>query len=454
MAISKIITPTQMSLAQELALINSQNRVTQIQHGYDPTIGDFWKNFIDPALPDSNVVIEWFRLLSDYVDQDDAVFALRCYGNWKSYKTKDDYTLRRGFYNLTDKNYSFFYTDNFFAAYFAKMALDNYVPTLSEFKSMMLSREFPARYGLSAATERARAAYSIDGKKGRDPGFQTNGYKIAHVVDSGKRIFYNGQETTIGQICDNYCNRGDYYDWTLHSDSFGDFYARDLKMDPAARELLVAHFLRFACPMNYIFTPKKDCHVLGVKVPMNDIAECVELQQYAMHEFHARYGKDYDDFLNRIMLPPSLQLSALPLATVLGAKTIDIEYDYKIRSSTATTTVPGKHLVHPFKLFLGTVINRKGKPYSPSVIHSFFYSLQDSLFKQILVNHGLPSDIFQCTDITKLKSVYDEIKKKTTNEALQLFAKRHGACTSALRNYADYLRKNSLATNDFGQSFN
>lgn len=454
MAISKITTPTQLSLAQELASINSQNKVTQIQPGNDQTIDDFWKNFVDPALPDPNTVIKWFKLLSDYVDQNDAVFAIRCYGNWASYKTKDDYTLRRGFYNLTDKNYSFFYTDNFFAAYFAKMAVDNFVPTLSEFKTMMMSREFPARFGRSAAVERDRAAYSIDGKKGGDPAFNTNGYKIAHVVDSGKRIFSNGLQTTIGQICYNYCDRGDYNDWKMHHDGYGIFYARDLEMDPAARELLVAHFLRFTCPMNYVFTPKKDCQILGVQVPMNDIAECVEFQQYAMHKFRARYGTDYDVFLNRIMLPPSLTLQSIPPVASLGTKTIDIEYGYKVRSGMTTAKTSRPHYVHPFKSFLGTVINSKGTHYSPSVINSFFYSLQDSLFKQILNNHVLPSDIFLCTDITKLKSVYDEIKQRTTIIATQVFAKRHGACTSALRNYSDYLRKNSLATNDKGQAFN
>ncbi len=340
MAIPVKSTPTKMSLAQELASIDNQNRITQIQQGSAPTIDVFWREFIEPSLPDKDAVLKWFKLLSDYVDQDDAVFGLRCYGNWESYKIKDDYTLRRGFYNLTDKGYSFFYTDNFFAAYFAKMAVDNYVPTLSEFNAMMQSREFPARFGRSAAVERARAAYSINGMKGKNPGFNTNGYKIAHVVDSGKRIFSNGMETTIGQICDRYCDRGDYYDWTLHNDSFGDFYARDLKMAPDARELFVAHFLRFACPMNYVFTPKKACHALGVKVYMNDIAECDELQQYAMQQLHIRYGKDYEDFLNRILLPPYLDLKSLSSVAALGAKTIDINYGYTIKKNSSSTAKP------------------------------------------------------------------------------------------------------------------
>ena len=108
MAIPVKSTPTKMSLAQELASIDNQNRITQIQQGSAPTIDVFWREFIEPSLPDKDAVLKWFKLLSDYVDQDDAVFGLRCYGNWESYKIKDDYTLRRGFYNLTDKGYSFF----------------------------------------------------------------------------------------------------------------------------------------------------------------------------------------------------------------------------------------------------------------------------------------------------------------------------------------------------------
>lgn len=467
MAIPVLLTPTQMPLSQELASINSQNRVSQIQSGSDKTIDAFWTSFIEPALPDKNAVVKWFELLSDYVDQDDAVFALRCYGNWESYQAKDDYTLRRGFYNLTDKDYSFFYTDNFFAAYFAKMAVDNFVPTLSEFKTMMQSREFPARFGRSTAVERTKAAYSIDGRKGKNPGFTSNGYKIAHIVDSGKRIYSKGLETTMGQVCDKYCDRGDYNDWTLRNDGYGDFYARDLKMDPDAREFFVAHFLRFVCPMNYLFTPKKDCHVLGVKVYMDDIAECDELQQYAMQQFHLRYGKVYEDFLNRIMLPPDLDLKSLPSIATLGTNTIDISYGYRIKSNTGLATktkvktnsnnnktknvilmprINSRSILKTlrgmrtlpatvkltnkanFKDFLDTKTD-----VSRDAANTYLSSIGCDKINALLRKHSLPQDIYKCEDLYNLVDVLDElVNKKNTDEAKEALENGGGACSPAL----------------------
>ena len=429
MAIPIKSTPTQMSLVQELASIDNQNRITQIQQGSAPTIDVFWREFIEPSLPDKDAVFKWFKLLSDYVDQDDAVFALRCYGNWESYKIKDDYTLRRGFYNLTDNDYSFFYTDNFFAAYFAKMAVDNYVPTLSEFNTMMKSREFPARFGRSAAFERSKAAYSIDGRNGKNPGFTTNGYKIAHVLDSGKRIFSDGLETTIWQICDRYCARGNYNDWTMHNDVFGDFYARDLAIDPSAKAFLIAHFLRFVCPMNYVFTPGKNHHVLGVKVRMNDIAESEELQQYAMLKFHERFGTVYEDYLSRILLPPAFELSNLPSINHLANKIINIQYGKNMKKtisknstsvsskgSTSKTTSSSKiiprSILSKLKQLAGTLPNPNTttitdrdtfesylKNNCPAIktessCEGYLYSLETAKFNTLLTNHNQNQNIY------------------------------------------------------------
>ncbi len=485
MAIPVKSTPTQMSLAQELASIDNQNRITQIQQGSAPTIDVFWRDFIEPSLPDKGAIIKWFKLLNDYVDQDDAVFALRCYGNWESYKIKDDYTLRRGFYNLTDDDYSFFYTDNFFAAYFAKMAVDNYVPTLSEFNAMMKSREFPARFGRSAAVERSKAAYSIDGRKGKNPGFTTNGYKIAHIVDSGKRIFSDGLETTIGQICDRYCVRGNYNDWTPHNDSFGDFYARDLAIDPSAKAFLIAHFLRFVCPMNYIFTPGKNHHVLGVKVRMNDIAESEEIQQYAMLKFHERFGTVYEDYLSRLLLPPAFELSNLPSINHLANKVINIQYGKNIKKTTPknSTSVSSKSLtpkttssskINPRSILSMLKSKQLAKTLpSPKTItqtdrdmfesylkkccpaiktevsrNEYLYSLETAKFNKLLTNHNQKHnqkhnqniDVYNCNNINILIDVLDDlVNKEGSTDIDDALSVGNKACRSALCYFLKHL---------------
>lgn len=464
-----------MPLTKKLQTLNVP-ALKQVTYGNAKTIAVFWDRFVAPLLPDSKVVKDWFNLLNKFVDDTDAVLAIRCYFSWKHPKLKDSDTLRRGFYNLTDKDYTFFYTDNFFAAYFAKMAIDGYVPSYNDFKQCLVSREFPARFGPSSSLERDKAAYSIDGKKGKDPGFCANGYKIAHIVDAGKDFCVAGQTMTIGEICEKYCDRGDYTDWVLHNDQVGDFYARDLQMDKAAKDLLIAHFLRFACPMNYILTPGRYHHLLGVKIKYNDIAECKEIQQYAMHKFYAIYGQDYEDFLKRILLPSSLLLTNLPSEKALGKKNIDITFDYKIKQTSTSVKIiksikkqsNKKNMLieqskdkNDLRDRLNAFVNRPNafvsplKIVSPKAHENFLYKnmidrsawqyfnwldpfkhpeLDDLLFK-----HGIKGSIYTCTDLKQIAAMFDDLVDNISQEAQK--ANKHQNMVSAVRHFIEHLLK-------------
>lgn len=315
-----------MNLTDKLSTLNKPD-LPILKSGKNDKISDFWNDFIVPLLPDKNVVVEMYQLLLKYINDKDAVFAIRCFGSWPN-KLHDNKELRRGFYNKTDSDYSFFYTDNFYAAYFCKMAIDGYVPDYDEFKHAMISRKFPARFGRSTKEERDRAAYSIDGSKGKDPLFTRNGYKIAHVFNAGKDYEINGENLTINNICSKYFPRGNYNDWNIEHDSYGQFYVRNLSIsDPVALEILKAHFLRFVCPLNYVLTPGGKHHNTITKVPQNDIAECPELQQYAVEQFNKIYGDVYRDFLSRIMI------STLPTINNPGDYYIGITYGYNIGSN-------------------------------------------------------------------------------------------------------------------------
>lgn len=283
-----------MSLEQKLQTICNP-RIPSITRGHAETIAEFWEQFVQPKLLSKTVVKKWWNFLKKYVDDDDSVLAIRTYGNGADW----DRDLRRGFYNLTNSGHNFFYTDNFFTAYFFKMAVDDYLPKYDEFKMLMSSRKFPARFGRSCASERDRAAFSLNGK---DPGFATAGYKISHIVDSGNHIWNGRENWRVSDICDRYFDRGEYEDWTIHRDQYGEFYARDLDVLPEAQKYLKAIFLRMTCPLNYVLTPKKNLHSTEVHVRQNDIGESDELQQYAMAKFHELYGEVYEDYLGRICL--------------------------------------------------------------------------------------------------------------------------------------------------------
>lgn len=307
-----------MNLEEKLATIN-ESKISKIETGSARTIGDFWSKFIEPNLLPEKVVSEWWKLLKRYVDDKGIVLAIRAFrGRNKSAreKIKDD-ELRGGFYTITGSTYNYFYTDNYFTAYFYKMAMDGFCPTYSEFKKMLVSRKFPARFGQSSEPERKRAAFTIDGK---DPGISAAGYKISHIFDVGSGIWDGEKYLKMKKICEDFFPRGSYKKWTLHKDSYGDFYARDLGVKPEAEKIIKAIFLRMTCPLNYVLTPKKNLHTTEVKVEKNDIGECRQLQQYAMFKFHEKYGKLYTDYLKEIGLGKDPVFSKASENFVVGVK--------------------------------------------------------------------------------------------------------------------------------------
>ncbi len=350
-----------MTLEQRLLTIDEEiPQITKYQPGKATTIEELWKDFIEPRLPDPKIAVKWFYFLKKYCEDPsiEPVFAIRTYGNWKNSKEKDDKTLRRGFYNLTDAGFSFFYTDNFFAAYFEKLALmkvdpDNYY---EEFKDLMKSRKFPARFPFSkemhkdpvtgkkvkADVETARAAYKIDGTNGPDVGF-TGLYYLAHIFDTGEGINVNGKNMEIGAILKSFDDRGNYSDWTIHSDKYGNFYARDLKNvsnripNVDSKKLFASHFLRFACPMNYVLTPatknhiwdtvRKETGMLERGMQLN-VGECDELQEYAKKQLRIYYGKNkngkyyFDEFIEAIAVYDDGKIIDDP-----GKKRINVEYE-------------------------------------------------------------------------------------------------------------------------------
>lgn len=103
-----------MTLKEKLNTINVP-RFTPLQDGKALTAGEFWDSFIVHNLPAKDVALKWHRVLIEYVKRPEAMFAIRYYNT----AVKDKYdSLHRGFLTRTNEGYSFFYTDNFHAAYY------------------------------------------------------------------------------------------------------------------------------------------------------------------------------------------------------------------------------------------------------------------------------------------------------------------------------------------------
>lgn len=306
------------------------------------TIADFYEEFIVPRLPDTQTVIEWTKLLLNYVKQDDAVFAIRAFFSWQNVKNNpadsdsqlaitngkkvgdnNPYSLRRGFLTeFKNSKYKFFYSDNFLAAYFMKMAYDGFVPLYGDFISELQNRTFPARFGRSCAAERAIAAYNINGKTAKDPGIQRAGYKVAHVIDSGTNYVNSSGNHGLSQICNCYFPRGWYSDWKFSNG----YYSRQLS-NTQGIDYLKAHFLRFVCPINYFLAPKANINkkvyqsygqTSGLTTNKPDIAELPELQKYVIGQFYNLYGKVYVDYLDAIMWSKNTTIDLKNIITQLS----------------------------------------------------------------------------------------------------------------------------------------
>ena len=280
-----------MSLLQKLDSIASP-AIRTLPDGHATDIGEFWDNFIEEMMPDPSIALRWHNTLMDYVQRTDAMFAVRFYNNAPPERYDD---LRRGFLTKTNDGYSFFYTDNFHAAYFAKMALDGYVPSSKELAFAYNSRQFPSRFGLDTSNERSMMAIP----KGRDPKIQTAGYKLAHIINVGKDYFMNGSTVSLSNVVQSYFPGGSRNDYTLHSDRTGSYFARQFPVTSDIKRYLIAEYLRFVHPFNYFLTPKKTCAFSSVT---KDIAEYQPVVDFVRDKYAAIYGKAYDEFLNLIMV--------------------------------------------------------------------------------------------------------------------------------------------------------
>lgn len=283
-----------------------KNKIPSLKSGKASSIEEYWDKEIDKYLFDEDYLIKWFDLLCRYVEEPDAVFLLRA-GNHK--KNDDPYNLRRGFYTkCKNSNISYVYTDNDFAVYMFKLAYNKIpVPSLEEFKNIMINRQFPVHFNLSHKEERDRCAFIISSK---DPGVGKSGHKVSHIIDAGMNYGMSDGVHNMQYMLDRYFNLGSYEDWKICSEGY---YVREVdELPKEAISFLKAHFLRFAFPLNYVLTPKTrphSCQSHKIKIYFNDIGETDELKKCAVTKFYKKYPNLYQRYLDKLMIPSDIDFT-------------------------------------------------------------------------------------------------------------------------------------------------
>ena len=281
-----------MNLIHKLNTI-SKPSVKALPNGRSSSIQEIWQELMLKYMPEKDVVLAWHNLIMKYISSEHPTLAIRGYNTCSKGNYSD---LRRGFLTRNEE-FSFFYTDNFFAAYFQKMVLDGYVPELEEFVRAFEQRKFPSRFGRNTAEE--RALLSI--KQGKDPKINSAGFKLAHIIPVGKDFSDKNHKHGITDILETYFPCGKRSDWVLKTDDCGEFYERDFCVRAEAKKYAVAHFVRFVHPFNYFLCPKKTCEINN---KCKELAEYQPLLNYA-HDFMLDYyGTAYTEFLEICMAAP------------------------------------------------------------------------------------------------------------------------------------------------------
>ena len=349
--------------------VKSLNKYPNVETAKD--FDELWEKVIEPNLPDKNIVIEWHNLLTKYVQQENAVFTLRCYPK------------RRGFLNKvfvhSKESFGTFYTDNSIPFYVYSMAKDGFVPDIKEFNDAMINnRTFPCSYFPS------KGAYP----QGKNHGINTKGYKLAHIFSAGEIYDKKAKYTSITDFCKAEFPDADIAKWnSLLPD--GKHYRRiDIDDDVKAltvKSFAVAHFLRSVHPINYFLVPltnaKEDekFHIKRTNIYWYDygntgkeeteIGEYSKLIEYVATKIKARFGKVYDEFLDLIYptvdsLNPNgdnYRIDA-EYAIDIWKKKIGISPTHTTASSKGTTSSTSKtrtHRKHPeiLKEFLPNDLN-------------------------------------------------------------------------------------------------
>ena len=318
---------------------------------YSTTIEDFYKDFIQPRLPKPEIVRKWHQMLVDYSQMDGAIFPIR---DGHTNADDDKIKLRRGWLVRVDdhleyeKKFSYTFTDNYFAAYIYKMALDEYCPSVKEFFEYMTvfkdasdigwlttkkgkvdnsvygtePRRFismPIRFGqigkstYPGNTESIKNAYINTSPAPTCP-FGSYGYKHAHIfpvkgIYAVNKIEIAWKDNNLVLLGEESTSQQDYqWDDTIHN------FVWDRKMTNTSerdslRELIVAHFLRFVDPMNHFLAPMQGCnkYTNADGEYSLDIAEYDRLTTYLQFAREREYGRDFDDYRKVIAAPANLQ---------------------------------------------------------------------------------------------------------------------------------------------------
>ena len=247
------------------------------------TIGELYDNVINLNRLDHDVVLQWWRMLHDYVIGNEEL---------RVFVRKLEHEQRRGFVSCFEDGLSYVFCDNSFAKVIYGLAKEPYQPRdVADFVEAINALQFKclqSSHGEENAVDDNGNRYSVY-RNGRNmPSFHKE-WKLAHII--GVNDFYSGNYDVFQ---DRYFQPGELEDWA-YDERYG-FIVRNMgnMRSPNDRGFFVSHFLRFANPMNFFLIPLK--HRIGVEGFARDISEDINLLEYVRQRRIEEFGDAWREF--------------------------------------------------------------------------------------------------------------------------------------------------------------
>ena len=361
--------------------------------GYCLTIKDFYNDFILPRIPSKAIVIQWHKLINQYImNEPNSICFIRKY---ESTKSIENWNTRRGCV-VRFNNFELVYSSNFLAHDIFLMAYNNFCPSYNDFKNMIETRQL--RNTIGTKFERDFSLYPGNNKKIK--------CYLAHISavnqdeylrDSGNYCKINRKEAKklfpIGGNKD--WNNSDKTYFTNYSLSSEEIY------------LIKAHTIRLLDPLNYFVCPQTEHCVHSISNLSKNIGEYEPVINYVVGEYKKMYGNYFDEFIinSRSNLNHSIND---------GSENISLSYDKSFK-------VKVNHAHQPTKT------NAK-------------ITNKDS-FTRYLLGIGISSNMYQ-NAINNLKNQGEDLSYNNLDVLINNYSsyrKDHGTLFNALKRYKEHL---------------
>lgn len=280
---------------------HNKNYPIKLCTGNDTTISDFYNNCIKINCLKYKNVIEWHKMLLEYINRSDAIYWVRYYESGN--KSSGRWNNRRACLTEFSDGFKYVFVSNFDAHEILNMVRLGVKADVNEFAKLMNSYSFPMHYGSRKSCEESdiNAYPNIGTPRGGILTFKH--WYLAHIYDiKSKYLRFDGSYKKVeirGDEGFRIYPRGLLTDWKF--DPFINHKIRRLNYSLIDEEksLVKAHFLRFIDPLNYYVTPSPKYEKNSVSPR---IGEYSVLNYFMNNKYEKLYGTKFMDEFKKMAL--------------------------------------------------------------------------------------------------------------------------------------------------------